>query len=425
MDERPISLSRNSDPRDALADVRKAASHSLPYKKARKAAQKNLLTPSMYRPHVPADRRLLFWTTPHSFASQGALEDAGISHALQSKIFEGLLMTHVPETRESYGAGLLRFSQFCDREHISETARMPADRFLLAAFVADAIGSCSGKCVRNWLNGLRLWHIFNDAVWHGDEGWLPALKKSADKGGISFKCPPRGPIMREHMRAYRASLDLDSPRGASSWSSALTAFWGCRRLGELLIRSMAKFCLLRDTCRSTRISLSVANGRDVITIHIVWTKTTGSLGGECFLTAVLGDDADLCPVWAFKNHLRVNHSPPPNTPLFAYRTPAGWQHLTKDDFLRSSSAVFRAARLDLVFGHSYRIGGSLELLAAGVAPEVVMKIGGWTSLCFLIYWRRLERILPLAVTRAWDARIAEFARAHGHPVDVESIDFDT
>jgi hypothetical protein len=188
---------------------------------------------------------------------------------------------------------------------------------------------------------------------------------------------------------------------------------------------MAKFCLLRDTCRSTRISLSVANGRDVITIHIVWTKTTGSLGGECFLTAVLGDDADLCPVWAFKNHLRVNHSPPPNTPLFAYRTPAGWQHLTKDDFLRSSSAVFRAARLDLVFGHSYRIGGSLELLAAGVAPEVVMKIGGWTSLCFLIYWRRLERILPLAVTRAWDARIAEFARAHGHPVDVESIDFDT
>jgi hypothetical protein len=188
---------------------------------------------------------------------------------------------------------------------------------------------------------------------------------------------------------------------------------------------MAKFSMLRDTCRCTRVSFSVVNGRDVVTIHLVWTKTTGPAGGECFLTAVLGVDADLCPVQAFRNHLRVNHSPPPNTPLFAFRTPAGWYHLTKDDFLRSSSAVYRTAGLDLVFGHSYRIGGSLELLAAGVAPEVVMKIGGWTSLCFLIYWRRLERVLPLAVTRAWDARIAEFARAHGHSLDVESIDFDT
>jgi hypothetical protein len=75
------------------------------------------------------------------------LEDAGILHALQAKIFEGLLGTHVPETRESYGAGLLRFAQFCDREHIGESARMPADCFLLAAFIADAVGSCSGGCM--------------------------------------------------------------------------------------------------------------------------------------------------------------------------------------------------------------------------------------------------------------------------------------
>jgi hypothetical protein len=64
------------------------------------------------------------------------------------------------------------------------------------------------------------------------------------------------------------------------------------------------------------------------------------------------------------------------------------------------------------------------LLAAGVPPEVVMKIGGWTSLCFLIYWRRSEQILPFAITCAWDARIAEFARVHGHTVGVESINID-
>lgn len=352
------------------------------------------------------------------------MQDAGISLNLQSRIFEGLLQAHVPETRESYGAGLLRFNQFCDREGIGESARMPADRFLLAAFVAEAIGTCTGKCIRAWLNGLHLWHVYNDADWHGDDGWLPALKKSADKAGISFKRPPRGPITPAHLRAFRASLVLSSPFGAAAWSAALSAFWGCRRLGELLIRSAAKFSALRDTCRSTRVSRSTTNRRPVRGIHLVWTKTTQTLGGECFLTAVLGIDADLCPVWAFDNHEMINHSPPPDTPLFAYRSPSGWTHLTKDSFLRASSAVFKTAQLDLVFGHSYRIGGSLELLTAGVAPEVIMKLGGWTSLCFLIYWRRLEQILPLAITRAWDARINEFARAHGHPVDSIVLSFD-
>jgi hypothetical protein len=53
-----------------------------------------------------------------------------------------------------------------------------------------------------------------------------------------------------------------------------------------------------------------------------------------------------------------------------------------------------------------------------------MKLGGWSSLCFLIYWRRLEKILPLAITRAWDARIREFAAAHGHSADVDTLSFD-
>ncbi|KAJ7649915.1 hypothetical protein FB45DRAFT_730364, partial [Roridomyces roridus] len=382
------------------------------------------IVPSPFRPHVPADRRILLWTTPHSTSTHTAMLESGISPLLQVKIFENLLLSHVPETRESYGAGLLRFTQFCDRSSIGESARMPADRFLLAAFVADTVGTCSGKCIRNWLNGLRLWHIFNDAEWHGDEGWLPALKKAADKGGVSFKRPPRGPITPAHLRALRASLDLQSPLGAASWAAALTAFWGCRRLGELLIRSPGKFSTTRDTCRDTRVGVSVVDGHRVLSIHLVWTKTTTLQGGECILTAVPHVKSDLCPVWAFQNHCRINHSPSADTPLFAYRAPSGWSYLLKDSFLRSSSTVFRSASLDQVFGHSYRIGGSLELLSTGVAPEMIMKLGGWTSLCFLIYWRRLAEVIPSAISRAWKDRITEFARAHGHPSDVDALSFD-
>ncbi|KAJ7148996.1 hypothetical protein C8R43DRAFT_888372, partial [Mycena crocata] len=117
---------------------------------ARRPAAGNELAPSDFRPHVAADRRALLWTSPHSRAAHAAMQRAGISLDLQRQIFEALLGTHVPKTRESYAAGLLRFHQFCDRESIGETARMPVDRFFLAAYVADAIGSCTGKCIRHW-----------------------------------------------------------------------------------------------------------------------------------------------------------------------------------------------------------------------------------------------------------------------------------
>ncbi|KAJ7775931.1 hypothetical protein DFH07DRAFT_951837 [Mycena maculata] len=94
-----------------------------------------------------------------------------------------------------------------------------------------------------------------------------------------------------------------------------------------------------------------------------------------------------------------------------------------DLYHRTGSAIFNAATLETVFGHSYCIGGSVELLLAGVDPEVIMKLGGWTFLCFLIYWHRLE-ILPNRITGAWDARIKQVASAHGHPYDSSSLAFD-
>ena len=54
-----------------------------------------------------------------------------------------------------------------------------------------------------------------------------------------------------------------------------------------------------------------------------------------------------------------------------------------------------------VHGHSFRIGGAVELLLAGVPPEVVAATGGWTSLAFLLYWRRLKEILPMSTAHAY------------------------
>ncbi|KAJ7071793.1 hypothetical protein B0H15DRAFT_793282 [Mycena belliarum] len=301
---------------------------------------------------------------------------------------------------------------------------MPASDILLGAFISEYSGARSGSAIRNWLSGLHLWHIYNDADWHGKEGWLPNILKAAEKKGAAFKRLPRGPITIQHLRALRAHLDLDVPLHAAIWAAALAAFWGCRRLGELLIKSVTKFSVEHDVTRSTRIShchMQTAN-RVVLSFHLPWTKTTGIRGGEAILTAT-GDD--LCPVSAFDNHLRVNHSPDHDTPMFAFRDRSSWQPLIKQSFLDFSDKIYKAAALENVFGHSYRIGGSLKLLLDGVAPEIVMKVGGWSSLCFLIYWRRLEQVIPLAITRAWDAQLRSFASRNGLQHDATAINLQS
>lgn len=430
-------LPTNSD-HSNLMDIRRAAALSLPPTIARKPAFGNEITPSPFRPHVPADRRILFWTTPYSLGAH-IKRNAEVSPWLQALMFEGLLASTVPTTRQAYGAGLLRFSQFCDAEGVPESSRMPASSTLLGAFIANYIGSGSGnyssfllssidlptppgKMIRNWLNGLRLWHIFNDADWHGKEGWIPALTKSADKKGVIFKRSPRGPVTIEHLRALHLSLDCALPRDAAIWAAATIAFWGCRRLGELLILSITKFSSEHDTTRSTRISRSSVNGHRVISFHLSWTKTTGIIGSECILTKTFDN---LCPIKAFETHLRINHSPPDSTPLFSFRTNNNaWSPLLKSHFLSFTSTIYKLQGLENVFGHSYRIGGSLKLLLDGVAPEIIMKLGGWTSLCFLIYWRRLEQVLPIAITRAWAPLIKDFTIKNGLHSDVVDLVFE-
>ncbi|KAJ7733226.1 hypothetical protein DFH07DRAFT_968077 [Mycena maculata] len=111
-----------------------------------------------------------------------------------------------------------------------------------------------------------------------------------------------------------------------------------------------------------------------------------------------------------------------HTPLFVYRTPSGWMPLTKDIFLRDLPAAFHDAVLDLVFGHSFRIGGSLELLA-GAAPKIIHKAHGLDVALLPHLLASLRSNHPLAISRAWDACTAEFACAHGHPVNSSSLSF--
>ncbi len=54
-------------------------------------------------------------------------------------------------------------------------------------------------------------------------------------------------------------------------------------------------------------------------------------------------------------------------------------------------------------GPYFCISSAVTLLLSGVPPEVVAETGGWTSLAFLLYWQRMEEIIPLSTSKAYNS----------------------
>jgi hypothetical protein len=117
------------------------------------------------------------------------------------------------------------------------------------------------------------------------------------------------------------------------------------------------FNTLRDSSRS-------------VSFRIPWTKTTRE--EEASVVATACEDS-LCPYTAMHNHLDVNHDAPLSTSLFAYNSNVSgkWELLTKYKFMEFCTGVWADATLAHVQGHSFRIGGAVELLLAGVPSEIV------------------------------------------------------
>ena len=208
--------------------------------KTRKPRPDHTLTPSLFRPRVMAVDRLFSWHTPY-----GLSHDNSLLTELPSALVESAKMSITGalaiSSRSTYAAGLLRFSQFCDRWQIPERTRMPASYALLCAFIGNYKGTVSGKTIKSWLSGIRAWHFINHAPWYGDDKWVQMARISANKEGSRHKCALRAPVSIEHLLALWRVVKLSDHFHAAIWAVALVTFFGCCRLGEIAVGSVSSF----------------------------------------------------------------------------------------------------------------------------------------------------------------------------------------
>ena len=242
----------------------------------------------------------------------------------------------------------------------------------------------------------------NNAPWLGGEILALARKGSANLVPENPSTNRRSPVTIAQITALRSHLDLTNSFDAAVFAVACVAFWACCRLGELTIPSRNSFDPTYHVSRSTTVKSGAAReGRAFTTFRIPYSKTKRHRGDEIQLIDI---DDPTNPIAAFNHHLRSNAGIPNTAPLFAFRTLDGsWAPMTKSWMLERCNEIWSQTGFDILTGHSLRIGGTTHLLTMGIDPWIVMIIGRWTSTAFVLYWRKVENILPQFISDGYDS----------------------
>lgn len=315
--------------------------------------------------------------TPIS-ASSRANMDRTLSHAWASS------------TRSKYQSGVDIFLRFCDSEGIPPILRLPASDDLLCAFASSKSGLVGASTVQGYLAALKAWHIVHNEPWLGSSRLRYFVNGVANLAPPSSSLPPRPPVTREMLILLACHLTVTTPLDACCFAAACMAFWAQLRLGEILSERQGSFSSSNTVCRSHLTGPLNANGSRKC--HLPFTKV-GKSRGEDVIICRQSDASD--PIDALGIHLHIN-APSPDIPLFSYRSGSdnSWKYLTRSTFLARCNTVWSSAGLPPFTGHSFRIGGTTEMLLAGVPPDVVKTLGRWSSDTFLKYWRSIDRIAP-------------------------------
>lgn len=289
-------------------------------------------------------------------------------------------------TAKKYRYSVAAFERFCDAIHIPPLQRFPANEDLLCAFAANGVREKAESTIRNALSAVKAAHIRRGLRWHGGPRLALVVKGVANLAPPSSKAAQRPPVTADMIATLATTANLTAPLDAAILATAAVALWGQARLGELLPESKAT-PLIHLPCLANLKPLSAT--RLSRTLHLPYTKVKRNQGEDIVITNQSGL-ANPLPI--IENHLRVNN-PSASDPLFSYATSNGPRRiLTKAAFLRRCNEIWAAQGLAIAKGHSFRIGGTTELLKAGVPPDVVKKMGRWNSDHCLTYWRELQTV---------------------------------
>ncbi|KAJ3725437.1 hypothetical protein C8R42DRAFT_576356 [Lentinula raphanica] len=355
------------------------------------------LTPlsSMLRPHCAARDRLALWkpASERSFNdSEGQL--ISLPDEYIERVQQVLIHGYANSTRETYASGLLSFHVFCDSRQIPEEQRAPCSSDLLLAWISTMAGTYAGTSVKNYVHGIRAWHIIHGIEWRIDKDALDTMITGAERlQPERSRRKKRLPFTTEYIEKIIEDLDPSFPLDAACKGCLTTAFYCAARVGELTVPNLRDFSPQKHvTTQQLRMGTD-CNGFHCRIIHLPVTKSSPMDGEDIYFSAQLGATN---PDDALNHHLILN-KPETDEHLFTYSITTGGRSmrrpLTKSAFIARIQRAAKNKGLTTLQGHGIRIGATLEYLLRGIPFDAVKVIGRWKSDAFLIYLRRHAEIM--------------------------------
>lgn len=326
-----------------------------------------------------------------------------LSPTAQRNIDRALAHGWAPRTMAGYAAAVRAFQRYCQGEGIPASDTLPATENALCAFAASHAGTRAGATARNNLAAIKAWHAYYNAEWRGG----PRLRYVL--AGVTNLAPPassrakRPPVTTQMLEVLTRDLDASVQFDACVLAVAQTAFWGQCRLGELLPHASTADPTKRP--RLMDLKLRPTRGEAATILHLPSTKNAVVRGEDIALVSRVSEQVD-APRALF-HHIKTNELKEQD-PLFSYRVHARTQptlrRMTTNAFLARCNELWTRAGLARATGHAFRIGGTTELLIAGIDTDVVRAMGRWSSDAFLKYWRTLDQLIPRHVHQALSRR---------------------
>ncbi|TEB22825.1 hypothetical protein FA13DRAFT_1640698 [Coprinellus micaceus] len=350
---------------------------------------------SARRPHVLCRDRLRYWIPIYA---RNKLDEEGrpvnLWRSDLERIIDVITEAWAEGTRETYGSGLLTFHVFCDLRGITEGQRAPASPVLVQAFVADLAGTYAAATIRNYVLGVRAWHILHGVRWDMRQEELEAMLKAANTlAPPSSRKKKRQPYTVAYISELRCGLDLsgNTPLHTAVFACLTTTFYSAAHLGEFTVKTLTGANAFNPAIHVKPADVREEkdpNGLESTVFAIPRTKTAQN-GEEISWSR---QDGATDPQAALKSHMDVN-APPATGPLFAYKDKNKMKALTKTKFIEVVHATARSVGLEPLQGHGIRIGSTLEYLLRGVPFDVMKVKGRWASDAFQTYLRKHAQIL--------------------------------
>lgn len=317
--------------------------------------------PSSLRPHCPTKNRLVEWkpAVNRSFRDSNG-RDLTLPSEFVDRIQHVLVNGFANSTLETYASGLLAFHVFCDARNIPEDQQAPCSSDLLGVWIATMAGTYAGTSVKNYVHGVRAWHIIHGVEWRINKAEFDTLVAGAERLQPDHsKQKKRQPFTTEYISEILKDLNLSNPLDAACAGCLTSGFYCGALLGELTIPTLTAFSYI--TLSNLRKGRD-RNGFECSIIHIPRTKSSPIEGEDVYFSKQLGNTD---PETLLENHLKVNN-PGMSDHMFAYEHKAGKRTikrpLTKPAFLARIHKAAKNRGLPTLQGHGICIGATLEYL---------------------------------------------------------------